>query len=155
MAGAAVGSFRARFDSSAAEGMPAHLTVLFPFARRRDMTAGLLAQVDDLAAGTEPFDYRLVGVGRFPRALYLRPDPARAFVELTEAAARRWPDHPPYGGRFATVIPHLTVADQEAADDHVDELERLLPVAERAEELVVLGQSGRRWAPLHRARLGG
>ena len=50
-------------------------------------------------------------VDRFPRVLYLAPEPAAPFVELTQAIAARWPDHQPYGGEFDSVVPHVTVVN--------------------------------------------
>jgi hypothetical protein len=47
---------------------------------------------------------------RFPGVLYLAPTPDQAFRALTEAVVARRPEVPPYGGRFAEIVPHLTVA---------------------------------------------
>lgn len=154
-AGAAVAGFRERFDSSWPTGMPAHVTVLYPFVDARAVTPALLAEMDALAATMAAFDYRLEAVSEFPAALYLVPTPSAPFVALTETAARRWPDHPPYGGRFDNVIPHLTVADTRAGKAAVAEVAALLPLEERAEELVLIAPSrGGRWAPHHRSPFG-
>lgn len=153
--GAVVASFRERFDSSSPTGMPAHVTVLYPFVDALDVTAAVLAEVDELASDTSAFAYRFDAVGRFPAALYLAPSPSAPFVALTDAAAARWPQHPPYEGRFETVIPHLTVADTRAGFAAAHEVAALLPLEERADELVLLAESaGGRWAVRHRSPLG-
>ena len=44
---------------------------------RRDLAA--------IAATVQPFDVRFALVGRFPRAVYLVPEPSAPFAELTAA----------------------------------------------------------------------
>ncbi|MEV0650638.1 2'-5' RNA ligase family protein [Phytomonospora sp. NPDC050363] len=86
----AVGAWRRRFDSAAAAGVPAHVTVLYPFLDiGRVDTAALAA----LFGGHRAFDVRFEQSARFPEVLYLAPTPERPFRELTEAVAARWPRH--------------------------------------------------------------
>jgi hypothetical protein len=46
----------------------------------------------------------------------LDPEPAQPFRQLTAAVWRAFPQHPPYGGAYNDVVPHLTVAEQRLAD---------------------------------------
>src|SRR5262249_53902650 len=104
---AAVGPLRLRHDSSAALGVPAHVTVLFPFAEGGEVDGAALA---GLLGGRTAFDFGLDRIERGETGIvWLHPEPSRPFEELTAAVWRRWPDHPPYEGMFDTVIPHLTV----------------------------------------------
>ncbi len=109
-----VKNLRERYDPTAAVGMPAHITVLFPF-----ISPDLIAD-SDLARATEtfqlfrPFEFRLGQVGRFPESLYLVPEPDEPFISLTEAIVREFPEYPPYDGKFTEIIPHLTVANRSA-----------------------------------------
>jgi hypothetical protein len=48
--------------------------------------------------------------------LWLDPEPALPFRQLTSAVWRAFPQHPPYGGAYNDVVPHLTVAEQRLAD---------------------------------------
>jgi hypothetical protein len=73
------------------------------------------------------FDFSLAEVRRFPATAYLHPDPPTRFVRLTEMIARRWPEFPPYGGAFSTVIPHLTIADH-VGTDVLDTVERTVSI---------------------------
>ena len=41
--------------------------------------------------------------------VYLAPSPAAPFRQLTHELFRRFPEHPPYGGAFDDVVPHLSV----------------------------------------------
>ena len=102
---------RRRHVSGAAQGVPAHVTLLVPF-----MPAGLLATsvrgvLGEIARQSEPFEVCFAGVGRFPGIVYLEPEPAAPFAALTTAIAERFPDFQPYGGKYRVVIPHLTVAE--------------------------------------------
>jgi hypothetical protein len=71
---------------------------------------------------------------------------------LTNAVVERYPKYPPYGGAFAEVIPHLTVAGEiEAAQ--LDDIERefmrqhgaQLPVKAKANEVRLIENSSGRW----------
>ncbi len=62
----------------------------------------------------ESFDLKLGATGRFPTVLYLAPDPDEPFVRLTEAVCEAYPEYPPYGGAFDTIVPHLTAAEGAA-----------------------------------------
>lgn len=103
-----VGVWRDRYDPAAAEGVPAHVTVLYPFLPRELADPVALRE---LFAGRAAFDVEFRGFGHFPEVLYLAPEPGGPFRELTEAVAGRWPEAPPYGGAFPDIVPHLTVAD--------------------------------------------
>ncbi|MBE1559367.1 2'-5' RNA ligase family protein [Nonomuraea africana] len=106
-----VGRWRERYDSSAAYGVSAHVTVLYPFLRLERIDAGVRAELGRLFAARRAFDVTFRAAGRFPGVLYLAPEPEGPLRELTEAVAARWPEAPPYGGRHPDVVPHLTVAD--------------------------------------------
>lgn len=118
-----VKDLRERYDPTASVGVPAHITVLFPF-----ISPDLIAD-SDLARATEtfqcfrPFEFRLERGGRFPESLYLVPEPNEPFISLTEAIAREFPEYPPYGGKFTEIVPHLTVANRSAELSTIAETE--------------------------------
>lgn len=95
-----VADWRARYDTAAAHGGAAHLTVLFPFLHRAEVDAGACAALGELFARHRPFEVRFERCGRFPGVLYLVPEPGRPVRALTRAVHDRWPEHPPYGGIF-------------------------------------------------------
>jgi 2'-5' RNA ligase len=148
-----VSVWRERFDGSAAEGMPAHITALYPFLGEDCLTDEVLDQLRCLCAQLPVLDVAFRRTGRFPGVLYLDPEPADGLRRLTAAIAERWPEAPPYGGRFQDVIPHLTVA--RAGDGVLTDIEaellRSLPVPARLEEAVLYVFDGHRWR--RRARL--
>jgi 2'-5' RNA ligase len=107
-----VGRLRLAHDAVAADGIPAHVTVLYPFVPRDRLTDEVRDAVSEVFGGIPAFDFRFDRVARFgSTTVYLAPEPAGAFSRLTEATHARWPEHPPYGGVFDVVIPHLTVGD--------------------------------------------
>lgn len=79
--------------------------------------------------------------GRFPGVLYLAPESDDRFRALTLAVADRWPEVPPYGGRFAEVVPHLMVAhgQEPSVLDAVEaDLAGRLPVTTRVGSVQLL-----------------
>jgi 2'-5' RNA ligase superfamily len=144
-----VGTWRARLDSSAAYGMPAHLTVLYPFLNEHLLTGTVLEQLR-LQSGRHGVSVvRFERTGRFPGVLYLDPEPVEHVAQLICGFAEGWPQAPPYGGAHPAVVPHLTVA--EGADVLLDEVEQqvqpALPLVTLLESvaLYVFGDTG--WQP--------
>jgi 2'-5' RNA ligase len=153
-AGVMVATWRERFDSSAAQGMPAHVTALYPFLPADRLTGEVVVRLHELCAARPALDVRFRRTARFPAVLYLAPEPAGGRRDLTAAIAERWPEAPPYGGAFEDVIPHLTVA-QSADEAVLNAIEaavlRGLPVRARLVEGCLYVFDGERWRP--RARL--
>lgn len=144
----AVGEWRTQFDPVAAAGIPAHITVLAPFLDRRLVDASVLGELEALVGKHQSFDLELVRCRRFPGVLYLAPVPERGFRALTGAVAGRWPEAPPYGGQFAEVVPHLTVAhsqDPQVFDMIESEISGRLPVTARIASVHLMACTGNRW----------
>jgi hypothetical protein len=104
-----VRELRREGDVSASLGVPAHVTLLYPFVD--DPDPGIVEEVRWFFAGVDGFPLDFSTVGEFPEVVYLAPDQAAEVSGLIDALARRWPEHPPYGGLFEQVVPHLTVVD--------------------------------------------
>lgn len=143
-----VRGLRERYDPSAAYGMPAHVTVLYPFLPRERLDDGVLRALRDLFAARRPFEVVFGGLGRFPGVLYLAPEPDGPLRELTEAVMACRPEAPPYGGRFGDIVPHLTVAeglDGEAAAGLAADLAAGLPVTTFAGGVTLRVFDGEGW----------
>lgn len=123
-----VGALRSRFDPSALVGMPAHITILFPFMPVERLSPDILGKLGAVVGRFGEFEFSLERIERFPRTTYLAPEPPEPFAAITAALAREFPDYPPYRGRFSKAIPHLTVADrnEEFADAAARELADVL-----------------------------
>jgi 2'-5' RNA ligase len=162
---ALVGGLRSRFDPSALVGVPAHISLLFPFAPRERLTADVLNRLRGAIGQFVRFEFTLARIDRFPETTYLVPEPGGPFAEMSAALALEFPDYPPYGGRFSEVIPHLTVADQNAefaavaAFELVEMLKRSGGVRSTCDTVTLLENSiGGCWRtydsfPLKRSRL--
>jgi 2'-5' RNA ligase len=127
--------------------VPAHLTVLFPFVAPERLDDEVRAMVTAALAEFDEFDFVLDRVDWFGGdVVWLGPTPAAPFSRLTERIVKEWPEHPPYGGVFDEVVPHLTIGDgadlgemRRAADD----VKRHLPIRGRAREVHLIIGSDR------------
>ena len=94
-----------------------HVTVLWPFLPAGSLDGATTEALRRLAAGRPRFRASFSRVGRFPGVAFLAPDDPTPFVDLTEAVAGEWPDHPPYEGAYDEVIPHVTIGTDVEVDD--------------------------------------
>src|SRR5882757_7101390 len=137
--------FRDRYDPSAAAGMPAHITLLFPFKAPDDVDAITLGGLRDCFARFEPIRFSLGTIKRFPAGvLYLAPDPDEPFRQLTRSIWKLFPATPPYRGKWPDIIPHLSLAwltDEarltEVADDFARASAGKLPIPAIASEVAL------------------
>ena len=154
----AVARWRTEYDESASFGVPAHVTILFPWLPRRRVDDEALAGVAELMAGFEPFTVDFPRIERVPEVIWLRPSPDTGFRALTDAVWKRWPDHPPYGGRFDDVVPHLTVAEGDVSsfpDEIEDTIRPHLPIRTVVDEVELIRFARGRWEVTDRFPLGG
>lgn len=146
-----VGELRREGDVSASLGVPAHVTLLYPFVD--DPDPGIVEELRWFFAGVDGFPLDFSAVGEFPEVVYLAPDQAAEVSGLIDALARRWPEHPPYGGLFEQVVPHLTVVDTpdgELRQRARQAVEPGLPVRSWATEASLWAQTGTHWHCLAR-----
>lgn len=113
----AVGEPRSRLDGNARLGIPAHITVLFPFVPRALIDDATLRRLTGIFAAEPAFVHRLVRSDWFADdVLWLAPEDDTPFRALTKKVHREFPDYPPFGGQFPDVVPHLTIADRRPID---------------------------------------
>src|SRR5262249_24584548 len=112
------------------QGMPPHVTVLYP-------APGEIVGIAEALCGFSSFDVDLRRLDRFPGTLWLAPEPSTPFHDMTHALVERYPQYQPDGRAFRQVIPHLTVAQAEL-DDAAEALSGWLPLRARAESVVLL-----------------
>jgi hypothetical protein len=165
----AVGEHRARLDPSARVGVPAHLTVLYPFLPPAAIDDAVLTSLRRLFAGFAPFDVTLDRVSWFDEdVVWLAPSDDRPFRALISATRTAFPQCPPYGNQYADVIPHLTIGDRDdpgALRAAAEAVRGYLPVAARITEVTLMagpapggpggpGTPPGRWRPLAAFPLG-
>jgi hypothetical protein len=103
-----VAPWRYRFDRMARAGVPAHVTVLYPFRTVVDEAAR--DRVSRIASSIGPTFVEFREPATFPGVVWLRPEPDAVFRALTQAVTVEFPDTPPYGGAHPDPTPHLSVA---------------------------------------------
>ncbi|MGH2922278.1 MAG: 2'-5' RNA ligase family protein [Gaiellaceae bacterium] len=144
-----VQEWRLRWDN-ASLGIPAHITLIFPFVPVEGIGEELMGGLRELFAAQPSFAFSLARVARFPEHAWLAPEPNEPFRRLTALLAERYPEHPPYEGIHDEVIPHLTVVEGDMAlQDKVDAaLTPHLPIAAEVREVTLLleDESGH-WRP--------
>jgi 2'-5' RNA ligase len=149
-----VGRWRRQLDPAAAAGVPAHVTIIYPFLPERDLDEDGLGEVRRLVARHPSFTVTFARCGRFPEVLFLVPEPDDPFRRLTAEVFQRWPDAPPYAGLITDPVPHLTIthgaSPRQTAEVEADVTARL-PFTCAIHEARLIGFDGRRWA--HRANL--
>jgi hypothetical protein len=152
---ASVRALRQRCDPSAAIGVPAHITILVPFMSADLITSQILGAAEAALRAVKSFSFTLGQVSRWPETTYLLPDPIAPFVRLTNALVGAFPDYPPYGGRHAQIVPHLTVADRNAslADEAEGKLRAILtehgPITSACRTVEIIENSSGVWRFLH------
>jgi len=150
---------RRRSVGDARAGVPAHLTLLYPFVAATDLTGPVRARLRAAAQRHAPFDYRLTAVTRWPDTIYVAVEPVTPFVNLQADLADAFPDYPIYHHDPGFVfVPHITVAEGPLFDDPRlvgDPALSRLPSAARAAglEVIVEGHDGR-WRTRWQIRLG-
>lgn len=111
-----VGALRAALDPSAALGVPAHVTIMFPFVPPPSIDDGVLAALGEVLAAAPAFEIELARVAWFDDVVWWAPEPATPFVALTHAVAARFGLTPYEGAHGDTVTPHLTIGHGAPAE---------------------------------------
>lgn len=113
----AVAELRVGLDPVARLGVPAHVTVLFPFMPARQIDSDVVNRLADTFRDVPAFTHSFVRTEWFgDDVLWLASDADATLRALTDLVVKNFPDHSPYEGQFDEVVPHLTVADRAPAD---------------------------------------
>ncbi len=114
----AVRRHRERLDANAPLGIPAHITVLYPFMPPAAIDAAALTELGQLFAEVSRFRFRLDHTDWFGEdVLWLAPRDPGLFRALTQRVFRAFPAFPPFGGQFDDVVPHLTIGHGHPPED--------------------------------------
>jgi 2'-5' RNA ligase len=143
-----VAELRRELDPAALLGVPAHVTVLFPFMPVTEIAEDVLVRLAALFKTVPAFENTFASTSWFgDEVLWLAPEADVVFRSLTRLACEAFPAYPPYAGQFADVVPHLTIADHgplEAMQVAERTVRRHLPICTvtRAVTLIVEQPSG-------------
>jgi 2'-5' RNA ligase len=143
-------------------GVPAHLTLLYPFVVPAQIGGDVVTTLRAIVANEPGFDLELSATRTFPAdgaspgTTYLAPVAPEPFIRLTRAIWAAFPDYPPFEGAFADIVPHLTLTDDASLLAEVDAVARpLMPIRRRVTEawLIVEGDDDH-WTRRSRLALG-
>ncbi len=144
--------FRDEHDPAAAIGVPAHITILYPFLPPDALTPRVNEELRQCFSNFSPFRYSLRQTRRFPGVLYLAPEPDDVFRDLTLAIWARYPERPPYGGRHPDIVPHLCIAQLEdekeldrVAACFAQAAQEKLPINASAQDVALMDNRSGRW----------
>jgi 2'-5' RNA ligase len=130
-------------------GVPAHVTILFPFVPARTIDDAVLSGLRELYSAFAPFAFEFREARRFPDVLYLAPEPSEPFLQLIFATATAYPDCPPYDGEIPldSIVPHLTVAHGDALllEKADAEVQPRLPIHAKANEVLLIEEAKPDW----------
>jgi hypothetical protein len=134
----AVAAHRLRFDRAAAFGVPAHLTICFPFKPVALLTAADHQALANAFARVPGFVVRGARTGWFGEDyLHVPVEPADAVLRLIGLVGALFPEHPIYGGAIEEVVPHVSIGPGEGAELSVAEAQvsARLPFAQEVVEV--------------------
>jgi 2'-5' RNA ligase len=156
----AVDKYRKKLDPAHICGIPAHITILFPFVPPEKIQSSHLQSLEEVFRATSPFDFVLSEVRWFDtRVVYLAPGDPGPFVEITTKLMGRFPDYPPYGGAYDDIVPHVCVGESEdlrAMRTAASRVAKRLPIAAQAHEawLMTGNDSANSWSVRRSFRFG-
>jgi 2'-5' RNA ligase len=153
---------RRHLDAAASWGVPAHVSVLYPFVEPARVDDQLIETLAVALGQVAAFDCRFARTRWFGQeVLWLDPEPAGWFIDLTASVWAAFPDQAPYGGAHDEVVPHLTIAESRLGSlSEVQEAERAvqsgLPLSAHVETVLLIAgtQAPSSWRVLHEFRLG-
>ncbi|MGO2746497.1 2'-5' RNA ligase family protein [Microbacterium sp.] len=137
-------ALRQLYAAGATNGVPPHITILFPFIPAAQLRESDLDAVRRVALSVREFDYALTGTGWFgDRVLWLAPEKPAPFVDLIDAVSDAFPAYPPYGGAHDGSVPHATVGDSGSRDELLSAeatMLRVLPILGKATAVTLLAE---------------
>ncbi len=142
----ALEALRRRCVPDAMAGLPAHATLLYPFAGQEALDEAVRSKLVSAVSSHAEFSFRLAGLGRWPGVLFAAVEPEDPFRSLYADLLAAFPEFPSSGGRFE-FVPHVTIAVEPAAsapETARDPAWQSLPVVHRASraDLIVRGATG-------------
>ncbi len=151
-------ALRRRGVRDAAIGLPAHITLLYPFVRPDEIDPVVIGRVEAAASGHAAFRFRLVARREWPGGVvFAGVEPEDPFRSLFDDLAAAFPHHPLHGGAVP-FVPHVTVGEGDpgiANEVCADRGWAALPVDRKADAIDLIVRRARRWGVERRFALVG
>ncbi|MFC7344976.1 2'-5' RNA ligase family protein [Saccharopolyspora griseoalba] len=145
-----------RFPEAVRSGVPAHLSLLYPFVQADSLDDHVITELTSIFAEQAPLPVKFAACHRRGAFVALRPEPSDGVEALASAVQRRWPDVVPYEGRY-DADPHLTVAmhttEERAAIIERELVPEWVPLSAELREAWLVEFDGQ-WHLRHRLTLG-
>lgn len=139
---------RLHVRDAAAQGIPAHATLLYPFAEPASIDGKVRGHVAAVVGRHRAWRLTLAGLGRWPDALYATVEPDAPLRGLQADLAAAFPSLPLYGDTGIRFEPHVTVVEGAGVGDPGlagDPAWHELPVTERVDEVQLIVRDSSRW----------
>ncbi|ANY08612.1 2'-5' RNA ligase family protein [Pseudonocardia sp. HH130630-07] len=139
------------------DGIPAHLTLLYPFVPADVLTPDTVRRLRDACAATGPVTVGFTRATSTPTMVSVAPEPIAPVAALARRLRDGWPGYPPYGGRFGPdPAPHVTLALDPGPDAAgiVATAGDLLPVRARLDVAALVETTASGWREHVRFDLG-
>ncbi len=139
--------------ASAALGVPAHVTLLYPFKSPEELREADRRRIASILAADGPLRFRLARVLDWDAVRYLEVEPRAPFTRLVERLVGAYPTWAPYGGAFP-YVPHVTLSDGSPGE-HPPIAEPRRPLERVAGRAVLIAEGADgRWTTRWRFRIG-
>ena len=138
--------WRRRWQPAAPVGIPAHVTLAYPFLPADELGTAALSGLSAIFGAQPPFSVTLAGSGRWPGIVYLTVDPAEQLVALAASVHAAFPaSRSEWGGPERPIVPHVTALrsdDDGALDEAESALAARLPLDCRLAEAWLVQATG-------------
>lgn len=148
-----VGKWREKYDKVALHGIPSHITLLFPFKNPTEVNEEVIYKLKIIFSKIKKFQFSLTEINTFPGVVFLEPQPKEKFVELTKEIVKYFPENPPYGGKYPSINPHLTIGQLNSSQDInqikkeiSSDIQSKLPIQAIAEEVWLMVEKNNEWS---------
>jgi 2'-5' RNA ligase len=145
-----VAAARYDLDRYGEDEIELHVTLLYPFVPRQELEPDVVDSLRSFFAERPAPAFSLASVESFDEGVtYAAPRPDGQLIRLLDELAERYPETPPYGGIHDDVVPHATLADDDADGAVRERVEPLLPVECRPSRASLYEEfEPRRWREL-------
>jgi 2'-5' RNA ligase len=146
-----VSNIRSKYDPSAPVGIPAHITINYPFTPDISIHYNYLQILSSAFANIKKFTFKLDKICEFPNTIYLSPRPTKIFIRIIKTITALFPESQPYKGEYSEIIPHLTLAQVKGTEINsikaiiANQLNANLPIKSIAKEIWLIEDNNGLW----------
>jgi len=160
-----VGSYRKRYTTDGAIGMPCHITIVYPFMNNTDWNDYISNQLKEISSLIKPISFHFNGLNCFEdkNVLFMEPYPQESIIQAIQQVSRAFPMFPPYKGEIpiSDLRAHMTVATAQSIDklnlikkDLQKDIRHIQSNPIIVENLTMMIRTENRWEPFLEYKLG-